>query len=983
MILLSREDVLSISKGQVTSPELFNRDGIPNINGVLSEEIFGSTPMDKSKNFGHIDLNCKAMTPVVFDLFKKAFRKEYKIAYSMEPYIFKSGEIEQLKPDEISKHKNVLYGMSGILDNLQILKNNTDTASDDTGKMKKEFWAIVDKYGESRILIDILPVIPVSLRPYSNMFRYDELNTLYSNFIKGTTMIMSINKMNVYKYALSLNYIHKYLTDIYDNIKLKTAKEKSSHVRKNVLAKRVDFSGRSVATVNPDIPPTHIGLPFQMAVKIFEPWIIRRATVELSMSVEECFYILNKISKHAKIDKDIYEKILSITKDVTKDRSVIVKRDPNLHRGSAKPFGVIIVEDKSIQVNNIVNETFNLDYDGDQLAVFTPITNESLEDIEKMKNILHSADPRKMMINFTHDIKGGICILMSSPKSAKVADTKNYYWWKKTKFNGVQTTEGRVMMYNLASDSIKKILDFNKYFNVDNFSMENVVYELLSNDIPQKEVIDFSDKVQKLASKIITIASESIDIEDLKISEVSLKYRNMLKKETDNIKRKKIIEAMQNALNEHLKDSSIGLLISCGIIKKAQLFQLLGSKGIVLKPDGSLEVIDSNFSNGLSPKEYFHASYGSRNGIVFRTSKTAITGYLERKMVYGLMSVEVDENNSYCGTTKLLKITPDDYMIKRIINRNIIFNGKEYKITLKNYKDFIGKEIEMYSPIYCKSKKVCTKCAGDDYKLLNSPHIGMIAAQTIGERLTQNMLKAFHTGGIVEPYILDFYKNVSENTKIKPSELSSIFLDSKNTFIANDEISMHFSKDYYNLKLLVSGSDSQMPLTFFLSYADINSKKIDIVYDGSIVLYASDDYETTKDEYILKYKKGSKIFSLVEMTDDMEIISKKILNTVEGRISVMDEYHLLMKIYRFMKEMGDINLLWEEILVSQLLRDKSNNKIPARLGKTWNPEIVSIKQIPYLESWTRGLMFENFGKSVNNALLNPEKEIESELEVLI
>jgi len=981
MELLSRDDVLSFSKGRVTSPILFLKNGTPDINGVFSEQIFGTTPYDKSHNFGHIELSCKVFSPFALDLFANAYRNDYKIAYSGQPYIIKNYKLEPIPPANISKYKDedIFYGLYGVINNFYKLKPH----SSDIGVTKENFWKIVDKHGIDKIFIDVITVIPINLRPYTNQFQYDEINNVYSSLIKSTQKISEISIRDKQLYAKALNYVQKYVVDIYEILKQKTAKEKRSLLRGNVLGKRVDFSGRTVATVNPDIPPDHVGLPFQMAVKIFEPWVIRSFVSDLNLSIDDAKMLVEKISRNAKLDKELYEKAFDIVSNTCNERSVLVKRDPDLHRGSLKAFKVIIKPEKTLQVNTIINETFGLDYDGDTLAVFTPISQEALQDVEKMHNILHSADPRRFMINFTHDIKGGICLLAMKPDNYKKYDLKKYYWLKKLKYDGEDTTQGRVAIYNMLTYDVKNKIKF-KYFNDDRFDIEEIISLLVKNNISSDKILDFANKLQKKATEIITIASESLTLDDFKISDKVEKYRSMIDKEKDINKKQEIINIMEKIVLDELDKTDIGDLIRCGIIKKGQLFQLLGAKGIMLKPDGSLMTVSKNFANGLQPTEYFNASYGARSGIIFRVNKTALTGYLERKLVYGLISVSVDESVDFCGTNKRLVITPDSDLIKRIINRYIVFNGKEYKITLENMNDFVGKEIELYSPIYCKSKGICNKCFGDDYKVINSKNVGVLAAQTLGERLTQNMLKAFHTGGIVKPYYIDFYKNVYENTRIPINEIKNALIEKDHTFYSADNIKLILSKEYYNINSLLKDFTDDINLEFVMFKIELpNGKTFDIVYDGSILLGLPDSYESTETDFILKYASNKRVFSLISQVDNTEIIAKKIINAVEGRVVVKDEYHLLIKLYRLMKNMGQFNFNYLEILVSQLMRDKNNPSIPARLGETWNPQIISIKKIPYVESWIRGIEFENFRKSIENALINPEITMNSKLDELV
>ena len=617
----------------------------------------------------------------------------------------------------------------------------------------------------------------------------------------------------------------------------------------------------------------------------------------------------------------------------------------------------------------------------DTVAIFTPITEEALEDVKyKMTNLLHSANPRRLMINFDKDVSVGICLATMDPHP----DAKKHYpWLKAVKYNGVQTTEGRIAIWNMLPDSVKgtifKFEDFNKQIDID-----YVISTMVEHDIPKDDILSFVYKLQQYALDCVTKASESIDIRTFEISEEVSHYINLLDKTKDPLKQQEILDQLNKVVMTKLSNTDIKYLLECGAFKKNQLFQLLGSKGLMLSPDGKLVLVKSNFTKGLKPTEFFNASHGARTGIISRTNKTAITGYLMRKLVYGLSSVRLDSNNPFCGTPRLLSIKVDSDLSVRIINRYAIVDSKLTLLTREVLSELQGKEIQMYSPIYCRSAGICLRCFGRDYELLGSTEIGTLAAQSIGERLTQEMLKAFHTGGVVKPVILDFYENVSENTRLTKEKLQQIFSRKENTYFLNKDCTITFKRDDgYNLSTFLKSEEDELELEYIICTVECENEILDIVFDGRALLYNPGDITVEKTKFILKYNKGQQFLRVLPEVSDMELISKRILSTVEGRSVVKDEYHLLQKIYRYIRPMGNINLVWIEILVSQLLRDKSNISIPARLGKDWNPVIVSIKQLPYLESWVRGLEFENFGKSVTNALLQENIVMPSRLDELL
>ena len=1162
MELLNRERILSLSKGQVTSPVLFV-SGHPDPNGLFSEVIFGKTPSEQSRNFGHIELNCSIFTPHVFKMFTKAYRQDYDHIKKLEPYIVEHGKLKFLTDEELDKvdPQYVYYGIHGVITNLYRLKP-TSSAS----KLKKEFWDVIEKFGTDSCIIDVFPVVPVKIRPYRSEFEYDALNDLYVMLLRLSQRIANIDKSNRYSYGVILTKIQQTVENIYEYLKLKTAKSKTSLVRGALLGKSVDFSARSVASVNPEIPPDYIGIPFRIVVSLFEPWLIREITRRLKLTIEDAVTILQKISKGFSVDPKLYSQIRQIAEQVVKDRYVIMKRDPDLHRGSIRSFKVKVVDDLTIQVHPTITSSFNLDFDGDSVvckvglhirdirtndrlitvvdilklkdytvpltqdrlflydktrgnvdyyvpnsayevvvytfetetgqvtrsrvlgytvhknlemykvtsltgkfetfwvssdhslivydesenrfrkakpaeilekperfylvqrigtdyqkipctsidicldptvtvaadltvqgtntfftydgicvqdtvAVFSPLTVEAQEDARKMHSLIHSANPRRLMVEYGQEVKAGFCIMLS----LNIPETipSSWWWFKWTRKDGIDITEGRYRLYELLPEKYKEHVDLKTFATDTNLSIDKITYELLRHEVPQSELSKFVYESTKLALDVITKATTSLSLDHFELSQISLKYRDKLKSAKSELEKQEILDSLRKEVLNSLRKTDVGRLLDCGILKKDQLFQLLGAKGMMLSPEGNLALVETNFVEGLKPTQYFTASYGARNGIIYRVNKTATTGYLYRKLVYGLAGVQLDENLDYCGTTKTLRLeNVSEKELQSLVNRYVLLDNRVTKITLNNMEDFVGKTLELFTPIYCTSQKICKRCFGDDYKLINTRNIGFVAAASIGERATQEMLKAFHVGGVVKPEVVDFYTNVSENTSIPVNELKQIFKQEQFKFYAVKSVEIIFDKEYYNLRYFKTDID-ELPLSIFLAKARVGNKEIDIVYDGGINLVVPYGFKEDKEYYYLEYRPNDLVFKTVQEVLDMDRLANKMLATIEGRVVVKDERHLYKKLYRLIQKLGTISSVWIEILVSQLLRDSENPSLPARLGRPYKPKIVSIKEIPYLESWIRSVEFENFHKAVTSALLQPEVQVYSVLEDLL
>jgi len=223
---------------------------------------------------------------------------------------------------------------------------------------------------------------------------------------------------------------------------------------------------------------------------------------------------------------------------------------------------------------------------------------------------------------------------------------------------------------------------------------------------------------------------------------------------------------METMLKKHLKDTGLDELISSGAGKGwSQSRQILIAKGIVSDAEGNiLPPIKRSFSEGLDPKSYLESSYGARSGMVDRVINTADTGYFSRILVYVLNSVELNPTLKDCKTDRTVSIKLTKDLIYILRGRYIVDNrGNVVLIDTIDPMSLEGKVVKLRTPIYCKSKKICQTCYGLSFKINKSPYIGILAAQSIGERGTQLIMRTFHTGGAVEIKEKDILGDIVKN----------------------------------------------------------------------------------------------------------------------------------------------------------------------------------------------------------------------------
>ena len=918
-----------------------------------------------------IELNCNVMHPVMWKSFEKAFRKDASIILSLSPYKIEEGKIIEI--EEPQENEEYLLGVGDLISNISKLEKKEGTYA-------KIFFSLLEKYSD-RWLISLQPVLPIVARPARNEFQYDPINDLYIKLIKYSRALSDTSDTKSKKYRDIVTFVQRTVNAIYDYVQQKVAKKKGI-IRQNILGKRLDFSARAVVVGDPNIKIDEVGVPFRIAVKLFEPWIIRELLTEESYDLTKATELLERCAKGYESPKQIVD----IVKNVSKDRVVLMKRDPSLHRLSWQAFNVVIVLDEAIHVNPLVVSGFNMDFDGDQAALFHPMSKEAQEEARKLQNPYHPANPRKLKYTFTKDMKTGIYMLTSDPiKEIK----KKLDFWKQEEVDGVKTTKGRRLLFEAIPKQLRIRFPFEE-INKPIKDADSITLKLL--EMSQESEIDlikeYLNKAVKLAVYALQEFNASFGIDIIAITDKIQPLLKQFKNASTLDEKQKIQKQIEKVIREEALKTDMKPLIESGILRFHQLVQMIGVKGIVIDPTTKQPIaVDDNFAKGLKPTNYFLASYGARSGIISRTDKTSITGYMQRKLNYALASVELDPDQHDCGTKRFLEIKCTEDIFKRIINRYVLKDGRLKKVT-KADTDLIGSFIKLRSSIFCRSPKLCTTCYGEDYKLLDTTKVGFLAAESLAERLTQNMLKAFHVGGTVEIKKIPFVEDVIENTKLSKEELSQLFRVKDDIIYSTQNIDLYFDTDKYNLRLMLSGENDYYDLSIIVFDVRAGDKLIKLAYDGTLRIFAAPNMDTEyridsgerKRYYKLSYPKDYKVAEVLPETSDLEEQIKKFKAAFEGRIEGRDIHHTLWRLYKRTASFGVINLVHLEILVSQLVRCKHNLSIPARLCPTWEPVMVSITKIPQYESWIRSLQFERFHDSVENALVKGKLQSSSLLD---
>jgi DNA-directed RNA polymerase subunit beta' len=570
--------------------------------------------------------------------------------------------------------------------------------------------------------------------------------------------------------------------------------------RKNLLWKRVDYSWRSVITVWPKLRLDECWLPLYIAIRIFAPFVI----AEL---IKRKFVHTPKQAE--KLIKDEDPRALEILKDVIKNKYVLLNRAPTLHRLGIQAFKVKLMPWKTIRIHPLVCPAFNADFDGDQMAVHLPLSDEAQREARELiasdKNILkpaswepiitHTQDMVLWAYYLTDDygISDNIVAVFNDLNEVREA----YDRWDlnikdkiKIRFNWefIETSVWRVLFNLLLPEKLRFINE--KVWKKQLKKILDKIYDLYWREITVKVADDIKDWWFKFA----TLSAVTMNVFDLivppekkelikqweeKVTKIhNLWYKGFL---SDEEKHELIVKVwseikaeIERLIKKYYKSGNdIFMLIdSWARGNWGQLTQLSGMKWLVASP--SWEIIElpikSSLIEGFSPIEYFISAHGARKGKADTALRTAESWYLTRRLVDATQEVIIREED--CGTTEGLLITKDeaiarwedflDLLYGRVLFEDI--KDKDGNVVIKAWTMLDKPELKIIeelgidavkvrSPLTCKTPSwVCQKCYGMDLATRKMVEIwtpvGVIASQSIGEPWTQLTMRTFHTWGI-------------------------------------------------------------------------------------------------------------------------------------------------------------------------------------------------------------------------------------------
>ena len=995
MLKLLNMSRFSRSLVPITSADLFARPGEFNSDGLFSERIFGPLgSQERRKSFSFINLYTHVIHPSALKILIQLNRKIEKFISTEQ--LFSVDETGNLVPDE--------SGVTGLVNFIELFPKIKFRG--DTPTRESLIKVIQESYKDGTLFIDKIPVIPPDFRnAYQDQdgnWVVDSLNDIYQSIIRKTFQVRSVGSSGVLFDLLSYG-VQTSILDHDSYIRTKVEK-KNGLIRSQMLGKRIDFSGRAVITPGPQLKVNEVGVPIRIAIMLFEPFIIHHILYSgridsvklgreikkftgLEMSLDTVRKVIKAIHHGDSIQKELFNTFWDTCEFVMRDRVVICKRDPVLHAESVRGFTPVLVKGNTLQLCTLQTGGFNADFDGDQMAIYHPLTKQSQEEVKtKMMKLVSGDSSRELSFALSKEMFVGLYLLTKDEEEkSNVVHVTSLDLDKATNpyipvmYKGKRTTMGRAIFNNSLPSGFPFIDE-----QIDKKKVGSIIKTIVSK-YTVDEVRDCVSKLERLGFKFATIISPSLTIEDIDLPPEMYKLKDKLTGASTE-EASTIISQLEKMLIDHLKGTGLYDLMISGAGKGwGQPVQMLVTKGIIADPKGRiLPTIKGSFSDGLNTIEFFDASRGARKGLADRVLNTASTGYLSRKLSYVLNPVEADLYLKDCKTNRTVTLKLDKDLIDRLKGRYVIKNGEVKQFIEEDYK--VGDLVNLRTPIYCTSKKICHTCYGKLLERHKSPYIGIVAAQIIGERGTQLIMRTFHTGGAVIIKKKDVLTDIVHNDPYISSTIPVKYLkQDKNTVISLKQCVIDIDTDDYDFKsnILLDEEKGTLWVKNLLSKITFeDSMMFNMILDYPVELLV---YSFEKIGKVLRFyfPEGKPVFEVSLEAEDIKAKAAYVERLASGKEIFKDVAHLLLKLHKAYKEVSDMDLVHYEVFISNVLRDKHDHSIPARLGKTWNPVLISMKHIVFEQGFLQGLSFENIGKSINTGLTSTKYDEPSILEKVL
>lgn len=699
------------------------------------------------------------------------------------------------------------------------------------------------------MIMKVLPVIPPDLRPMVQLsggrFAASDLNDLYRRVINRNNRLQHLINLGAPEIILrnEKRMLQEAVDSLIDSSQARSSRRsrtgkalkslsdmlrgKQGRFRQNLLGKRVDYSGRSVIVVGPELKLNQCGLPKDMALEMFKPFVLREL-------------IKRDLAPNVKAAKTIIEKrqpeVFDILEEVTKKHPILLNRAPTLHKLSIQGFWPKLIDGSAIRLHPVVCGGFNADFDGDQMAVHVPLTKKAIKEAKNKMlaqyNIVKPSAGAPSSIPDSKEMAIGVYYLTSLDENLPVypspfgsqAEVVTAYQNEVLKVRQAvdvllhpddtkltRTTVGRILFNRVLPEK----WDFINH-NLPRKEISGLFHRALK-ELTLKEVVRLIDAVKNIGFEYATVTGLSFAISDNEMYPDKVKFiseQNLKAKEIEdnyklglitNDERHKLTISMWMDAAEDLAERTwntfsptnpVRLIIDTGMgrITKNTIKQLSAMRGINVDPMGNLVELPTkgNFREGLSIFEYVTSIRGSRKGLTDTALRTADAGYLTRRLVD--VSHDAIIRAEDCGTDEFVTISSEGergkafgkrinhrIVAKKVVNPDtkkvIVEMGELINDETANAIEAAGvKEVDVRSPLTCKLRYgLCAKCYGynmatSKMSVVGDP-AGILAAQSIGEPGTQLTMRTKHSGGVAGVDVTQGLPRVTELLEVRTPKL--------------------------------------------------------------------------------------------------------------------------------------------------------------------------------------------------------------------
>ncbi|MFZ6035238.1 MAG: DNA-directed RNA polymerase subunit beta' [Patescibacteria group bacterium] len=927
------------------------------------------------------------------------------------------------------------------------LKNLGESRGEKRNKLLKKVRAleafIKAKIDPKWMVLTVLPVIPPDLRPVVQLpggkFATSDLNDFYRRVINrnnrlkqlidlGAPEIILRNEKRMLQEAVdslidlqksrgrtrtggTTSKVQKSLSDI--------LRGKQGRFRQNLLGKRVDYSGRSTIIVGPELKLDQVGLPKEMALELFKPFLLHEI-------------IIRGLAPNIKSAKNFLEKkepvVYDILEQITHEHPVLLNRAPTLHKLSVLGFYPVLTDGHAIKLHPTVCAGYNADFDGDAMGVFLPLSKQAIAEVRDRMlpyhNLLKPADGSPIVLPNKEMALGCYYLTtMDSHMSAKkdeelkaystASEALNFFDVGKVslrepilvKIEGkvLKTTIGRIIFNQTLPSELRFINEEVKASDIKNLVLKAMKL------FDKKTVGSLIDRIKEIGFWAATVSGGlSVSIFDCEIIPDKDKVIEETEHEIDKVRhnfeqglltveeKKRYSNKLWIDTTEKLADKTwaqlddenpVKIIIKSGGARasREQLKQLSAMKGLVVDPLGKIIEVPtkSNYRQGLSIFEYVINARGARKGLTDSALKTADAGYLTRRLVDVAHDMIIREED--CQTTEGLTISTDmvrgDKFKDRIrnrftasdihkdnkvlIERNILLDNEKVNLIEKNGIE----KITVRSPLFCASPYgVCQKCYGTDMSTnqlvdIGVP-VGVMAAQSVGEPGTQLTMRVRHFGGIVISDVTQGLPRVEELFETRTPKIVSPIAEISGKLSVQEDT----EKEVYSVKITAGEGENAKEQEFIIPM----SQKLK-VKDGELVASGtplSEGYLDVNDVLSIRGLRAAQIYLLDEIqkvyeSQGITIHDKHfevIIRKMSDKVIIEDE--------------GDTSFIKDEV-VSKIRFEEENKKVLAKGMKpaTGKISILGITRAAiYTDSWLSAASFEQTTNVLSSAAIKGQAD---------